>query len=191
MATLFDTMMGQLDEDSLRQISSHLGAEEAQTKSAIGMAIPTLVSALARNARGRRGRESLANALDRDHDGSLLDHLGDLLDDPSSGNGDGILGHVLGGRRGQVEQRLGAASGLDAAKIGRILVMLAPIVLAYLGRKKRQDRMDPRDIGRELGREDRNNRRNIPGLDDILGGVLGGDRGAPGCLGGLLRGGGR
>ncbi len=126
-----------------RDIGAKLGIEPSQAATAMSMAIPVLVSALNRNAASPQGRSALEQALDRDHDGSVLDDLGGFLGaggGTSSGGGMGgaILGHILGSDRKQVENRIGQASGLDAATIGKLLVMVAPLVLAALSRANKQ-----------------------------------------------------
>ena len=126
-----------------RDIGAKLGIEPSQAATAMSMAIPVLVSALNRNAASPQGRSSLENALDRDHDGSVLDDLGGFLGagggaGSGGGMGGAILGHILGSDRKQVENRIGQASGLDAATIGKLLVMVAPLVLAALSRANKQ-----------------------------------------------------
>ena len=68
-------LMQQLSGDSLSRIGRQIGADEATTQSAIAAALPVLVSALARNASRPGGAEALDRALERDHDGSILDDL--------------------------------------------------------------------------------------------------------------------
>ena len=50
---------------------------------------------MARNTSNQQGAESLHNALQKDHDGSILDNLGGFLNNAQSGPGAGILRHVL------------------------------------------------------------------------------------------------
>jgi hypothetical protein len=47
----------------------------------------------------------------------------------------GILGHIFGERRTNVEAGVGKATGLDQQKIGKPLTILAPIVMAALAPK--------------------------------------------------------
>ena len=53
----------------------------------------------------------------------------------ASRDGDKILGHVFGQARPRVEQQVQAASGLNSSMVTKLLPMLAPIVLGYLGKK--------------------------------------------------------
>jgi hypothetical protein len=57
----------------------------------------------------------------QDHDGSILDNLTGFLGDAQAGPGKGILRHVLGDRRRQVETGLSKTTGLDAGSVGKLL----------------------------------------------------------------------
>lgn len=152
MASLLDGLMQQLGGDTLRQLSEHLGTDHATTQQAVGAALPALVGALARNAQSPDGAAALAGALDRDHDGSVLNDLPALL---GSGGGAGasILNHVLGAQQGAVASGIGAATGLDAGKSGQLLAMLAPIVMGALGSAKRSGGLDAGGLAAMLGQE--------------------------------------
>ena len=67
-----------------------------------------LVGALARNAQDPSKAGALSNALSRDHDGSVLDDVAGYLGRGDDADGDGILGHVLGGKQ-QIGRRPGSA----------------------------------------------------------------------------------
>ncbi|HEX2223796.1 MAG TPA: DUF937 domain-containing protein [Thermoanaerobaculia bacterium] len=156
---MIDQLQQQLGPDTISQLSRQLGTDENQTRQALPLALSALVGGLGREAATPQGAQNLSGALDRDHDGSLLDNLGGLLGQSGGGGlgglGEGILKHVLGGKRPQVESQLGQASGLDAAKMGKLLALLAPIVLAYLGKQKRQRGLDPGGLGEILAGERR------------------------------------
>lgn len=153
MASLLDGLMQQLGGDTMRQMSQHLGTDDATTQKAVGAALPALVGALARNAQSPDGAASLAGALDRDHDGSVLNDLPALLGSGGGGASASILGHILGGKQSAVAGGIGAATGLDAAKSGQLLSMLAPIVMAALGQAKRTNGLDAGGLASMLGAE--------------------------------------
>lgn len=158
---LLDIVTSSLDQRTLSQIAAQLGASPEVVARAAGAAVPALVGALNNQAATPQGAASLASALDRDHDGSILDDLGGLLGAGGGGlggllggsgglggllggagglgkalDGAGILGHILGGKRAGVESKIGQASGLDAGMVGKLLELLAPIVMAALARAK-------------------------------------------------------
>jgi hypothetical protein len=148
---------------------------------------------LARNSASEGGASALAGALDRDHDGSILDDLGGFLGNYSSGSGAGILGHVFGGAQGAVEHSVSQASGLDMGKVGPLLVMLAPIVMGAIGRTQRQSGIGAGDLAGLLGGATQQ-MGSGSGLMDMLSSVLDRDKDGSaiddmaGMLGGLLGG---
>jgi len=140
-----------LNSNTISQISQQLGADEGTTSNAIQAALPMLLGGLANNSANEAGADSLLSALDRNHDGSILDDLGGFLGNFSSGPGAGILGHVFGGNEGAVEQGVSQASGLDMSKVGPLLMMLAPIVMGALGRARREEGIGASDLSGLLG----------------------------------------
>ena len=187
MTTLLDTLSSRLQGENLTQISRQLGADEATTSKAISMALPVLLGGLAREAETPQGAQSLNRALEEDHDGSLLDNVSALFGAGSMGaadvatpralNGAGILEHVLGRKREPVQQGIGQATGLNTQQVGRLLMMLAPLVMAYLGRRKRAEGATANDLGPTLQRERQEVERRAPGLGGILGQIFGGGGG--------------
>jgi hypothetical protein len=135
-------VLGQaLGGDALRQIGGGLGLDARATEGAVGMALPMLITALARNASTESGLSSLDAAVARDHDGSILDDLGGFLGGGQAASGGAaILKHVFGGRQEAMVNGLSRSSGLDVASAGKLLAMLAPIVLAALGRGRQASR---------------------------------------------------
>ena len=154
---LMDLVNQQLTGPRLTQMSRQLGISEQQTREALPAALAALTGAMAQNASQPHGAQQLSNALAKDHDGSLLDSLDDFLGGggagPNLGLGASILGHIFGNRRDRVQGNLGRATGLDPQTVARLLSLLAPIVLAYLGRRQRQHQLDPGGLGSVLGEE--------------------------------------
>jgi len=128
-------LLSRLDDDSLQTISKKTNASPQQTQSALASAIPILMNALAKNSSTREGKAALQNAVRKDHDGSLLDNLGDFLSNPESANGAGILRHVLGDKRQNVEKYISKDAGLSGESASKILEIAAPMVMGLLGKK--------------------------------------------------------
>jgi hypothetical protein len=122
------SLLGQaLGGDTIGRMSKALGADESTTGNAVQAALPMLLGALAHNSSTPSGASSLMGALDRDHDGSVLDDVAGFLGGGSSGGGQGILGHIFGNKLGAVQNGLGQAAGLDAGSAGSLLTMLAQL----------------------------------------------------------------
>lgn len=150
---LMDLLQGQLSGNLVNFLGEQAGVEDKEkTAVATQGIISTLVSALAKNASTPEGAQSLNNALDRDHDGSILDNLIGTL----SGNaqpqqskaldGAGILWHLLGDKQNNAAQMIGQTSGLDSGKVMNLMTMLAPIVMGMLGKTKQQQGLNVGDI---------------------------------------------
>jgi len=68
----------------------------------------------------------------------------------------GILGHILGANQSPVVEQVSNNTGLNMGQVAQILMMIAPLVMGYLGQQKQQQ-----GIGAD-------------GLGGLLGGLLGG-----------------
>ncbi len=195
--SLLNIVLDRLGGDSLEGLTKQVGADEAATQSAIAAALPMLMGALTRNASKPEGAASLHRALAK-HDGSVLDNLSGLFGSGDTSDGEGILKHALGDRRGLVEQSVAKSSGLDLAKVGPLLAMLAPVVMGVLGKQQRESNLDEGGLSDMLRQDRRTAEAAVPQLkgmramfdrdgdgeiaDDLMGLLTGGG------LGGLLGG---
>jgi hypothetical protein len=154
MSGLNDILGQLMQPGTLNTVSERTGVPPSAAASVVASALPLLVGALARNAQSQDGAASLASALNRDHDGSVLDNLtGFLGSGQAPSMGDAILGHVFGNRTGTVTNALGRTAGVDAGQAGQILAMLAPLVLGALGRQTRQEGIGPDQLQGRLQAE--------------------------------------
>ena len=173
--SLLELLGQQIDDKAIQNISQQVGASPEATSRAVSGALPMLVTALANNASSGQGANALASALDRDHDGSILDDVAGFLGGGGGGGGGvggAILGHILGGRQGNAEQALGKMSGLESGQIGQILTMLAPLVMGALSRQKQQNGIDAGGLGDLLAGERRQAEKAAPDAMGVLGSLL-------------------
>ena len=126
-----------MNDQTVDGIANQLGIKNEQAKSAISSAVPVLVAALSSNAK-KGDSENIEKALERDHDGSILDNISGFLSGGDFSDGAGILGHILGGGQSNVETAVSKSSGLSSAQTGKLLAILAPIIMGYLGKQKKQ-----------------------------------------------------
>jgi hypothetical protein len=178
--TMFDMLTGMLAGPLASVIARRLGTSEATVQKAITLAIPVLVSALARNASTTKGAASLSSALAAKHDGSLLNDVDGFIQSGDTTDGTAILRHVLGSNQAAAEAGIGKASGLDAEQVSQLLATLAPLVLAYLGRQQSAQQLDTGGLGDLLKKENASAKEgaggDLGGLADILlGGAEKGD----------------
>ena len=187
MPGLMDLLSQTLGGDTTSQISRKVGADPAATSTAIAAAIPMLLAGLTRNASQPGGANALHDALTRDHDGSLLDNMSGLLGNPQSGQGAGILGHVLGDRQEHAENAISGVSGLDKRQVTALLITLAPVVLAALGRMQRQRNLDAGGLASTLGQEHEQHAQAAPDLMAMASKLFGGGGGNASPMDDVLR----
>lgn len=154
--SLIDLITGNAGAQVANEAENRFGVSKNQMIALAAVAAPLIISYLRKKAQNDPNEaDAINNALDKDHDGSILD-------DPSQAvnrqqEGDSILSHIFGGQKSDVENQLSQNTGISMDKIGPLMGMLAPLVMGYIGRQKQQN-------GVTSG----------GGLGDLLGGILGG-----------------
>jgi hypothetical protein len=172
MNALTQMLTEQLAGSAVSQISGKIGADTGTTSKALGLAVPLLISALARNSSTPEGAQALDQAIARDHDGSILDNLGGFLGNAEAANGAGILGHVFGERRNVVETGLARNTGLAPGAAGMLLEMVAPLVMGALGKTRQQQGLDAGGLSAFLGSETQQAQNAAPDVMGMLGNLL-------------------
>ena len=156
-----------LSQIPISQLASQLGVDEGTAEQATRQALPALLGGMEANAQDPKGAQSLADALGQ-HSPALVEG-GVNLDEVDTNDGEKIVGHVFGEQQGEVVNRLGAVDGGGGQNlIGKLLPMLAPIVLSYLA-------------GRMGGGGGKTSAVSGGGMEDLLGGLLGGVLGGGGA----------
>ncbi|MFN3232563.1 MAG: DUF937 domain-containing protein [Alphaproteobacteria bacterium] len=146
-------LIGQyLDGPALDAIGQQAGLPRDKVEQALPPALALLTSSLSNNAR-EGGASGMMNAVERDHDGSLLDSLPGLLGSMAAQHGGGILGHLMGAKQDTAAEGVARAGGIDKGSAMKLLVALAPVVMAALGKQKRQKGLGESDLADFLGGE--------------------------------------
>ena len=143
---LTELLKGNIPQDLIGTLSQQMGTEPQQTQSAAQSIFTTLLGGLAKNASTEEGAQGILGALDRDHDGSVLNDLGGLLTgamgSSQATNGAGILGHILGGKQQGAVDMVSQTSGIDANSAMSMMIKLAPILMGVLGKAKQDNGLD-------------------------------------------------
>ncbi len=156
----------------VKSVAGQLGINEKEASAAVSTAMPAILAGMTKNARSAEGAESLNKALETKHDGSLLDNLSSMLQRQAGElqrDGDGILGHVFGGKRSALEQGVARQAGISSGKAGSLLSTLAPIVMAFLASRVQSGGLDAGGLGQALGQE----RERAQAQGGLGGGLLG------------------
>ncbi|MET0757977.1 MAG: DUF937 domain-containing protein [Mycobacterium sp.] len=161
-------------EIPVQDIASKLGADQGEVTNAIQTLVPSLLAGLAQNVQSEDIDSSeLESAVAKQGASGLLDG-GVSVDQVDESEGDQIVAKIFGGNdSNQVASAL-AGTGLGGGNlIKKLLPILAPIVLAYVGKQFSQRGAAPAAGAQAQAAPS-------GGLGDLLGGLLGGGGGAAG-----------
>lgn len=116
---LLEQLAGTLDARTLQGLGQAIGATPEQTRTAVQVALPTLLGALGKNSATPEGAAALHQAVRRDHAqvdlGSLL---GSVLGGGGAPGGAGTAGGGLGGLLGAVAGMMGGAPAQPSGGAG-------------------------------------------------------------------------
>lgn len=152
------------------QIASKLGVDTDTAKKAVEEGGATILTGLQRNARTPEGSAAIEKALGK-HRGRADDQDIDRVD---TADGEKILGHIFDGQGQKVAQKLTSEPQTAGIDFGKLLPMLAPIVMGLLAK---QSGSGGAASAQESG----------GGIGGMIGGLLGGggSGGSGGSGGGL------
>lgn len=191
MADLATEFMKTLGPQVSTQLAGTLGIKKQTATQLIPSVLPLIMGGLKRQMDTQGGAERANHILNKYGSASVLDGIGDLFAAKAAEpTADPRLGGLLGDAGVNAASTLAGKFKLDSGTIMKVIVMLAPIILGYLSRKRDQGGMGAGGIGALI---DQNGDGSI--LDDVAGflggaaggGLLGGS-GAGGLLGSLLGG---
>ncbi|NML58750.1 DUF937 domain-containing protein [Chryseobacterium cheonjiense] len=174
--SLIDLLTGNTGNQVAERAESKFGINKNQVLALLAVAAPLIISYLSKKSQSSGEAESLNTALDKDHDGSILNDVSQAEARQSEGNS--ILNHIFGGEKQDVENQLSQKTGISIDKIGPVLSMLAPIIMGYIGKEKQQNNVGAGGLGGLLesilgtASSQAQNTESNP-LNDILGSVLG------------------
>jgi len=162
----------QLAGPAISKVAQRMGVSEATANTAVQLAVPLIVAALARNAAQPTAAQDLHQAINNDHDGSIFDNLSGYLGDPAAANGAGILGHIFGGQQPAIENNLAQVTGVDKGTAGGMMEMLAPLVMGAIGKTQRQEGLDAAGLSDLLNNQQQQAQAASPGMMGALNSML-------------------
>lgn len=147
----------------IQDIADKLGADSGEVNNTIQTLVPVLVSSLSQNAQDSGQANSIVDAATNFAAQGLLDNvLGG-----SHSEGQQLISTIFGGNdTNQVASALSGAGAGNNDLLQKLLPILAPIVLAYIGKQLTGQKAEPAQQQASGG-----------GLGDILGSILGGAAG--------------
>jgi hypothetical protein len=174
--SLIDLLTGNTGNQVAEQAENKFGISRNQVIALLAVATPLIISYLRNKSQDAKEAEALNNALDKDHNGSILNDASQI--ESRQAEGGSILDHIFGGQKSTVENQLSQNTGISIDKIGPVLAMLAPVVMGYIGQQKQQNNVSAGGLGDLLGgilgnASNQAQAQQSNPLNDILGSVLG------------------
>lgn len=175
--SLIDLLTGNTGNQVAEKAETKFGISKNQIIALLAVATPLVISYLRNKSQDNKEAEALNSALEKDHDGSILDDTSQL--EARQNEGGSILSHIFGNEKSTVENQLSQNTGISIDKIGPILAMLAPVIMGYIGKEKQQNNVGAGGLGDLLGgilggAQTQALQQQSNPLNDILGSVLGG-----------------
>lgn len=170
MSSILDMVQQHLGAGGIQRISEQLGVPPEQAQAAIAAALPMVMGGMARQAAEPGGAEAIHQAIQTHAEAPAADP--GLLHGGAGGGG--VIGRMLGNRHEEVQQQVSKASTLSPEKTGKLLMMLAPVVLMALARKHQQQGTTPEQLPQVLQQGQQEAAQQAVEQHPQLGGVLGG-----------------
>ncbi len=130
---------------NFEKLGKAVGVDKDKAELAVGASAPEIVGGLAAKAQDRGGVKAV-NALIDDNDRSVLDDLGGFFANKKSDEGTAMLDQIFGADRSSLLEGLVNKTGLSEGIIGKVLPLLAPVVLSVVGGQKADGYLDDEGI---------------------------------------------
>ena len=146
-------------KQSVSALGGKASASDDQVTQALLQALPSMLGKMQTNAQTKTGADSLLKALDQ-HDLSEEDIV-KIIKSADMEDGVKILNHIYGDetKTAAAQKEVAAKSGIDPAKVAKIMAAAAPVVLTMLAKTNKKANKTSAVS-------------NSDGLSDLLGGVL-------------------
>ncbi|MFJ4998215.1 DUF937 domain-containing protein [Microbacterium sp. NPDC088619] len=170
-----------LTQVPIDDIAAKLGVSPSVAREAVEQGGAVLLGGLAKNASTTEGSAAIENAL-KGHQGKTG---AAKVDDIDVADGGKIVSHILGDDEQKVTQKLTESKETAGIDFGKLLPILAPIVMGLIANATKDKSAKPGTAEAQSGGG---------GIGDVIGGLLGGGSSSGGggigdLLGGLLGGG--
>jgi hypothetical protein len=155
-----------------QEIANKLGVDEGEVNSAIKKLVPVLVGGIQQNVQADHiDSSALESAVAQQGASGLLDS-GVSVDQVDEAEGQKQIAKIFGGNdTSQVASALAGGGAGNSDLLKKLLPILAPIVLAYIGKQLTKSSAPAEPQAQSTGGG---------GLGDVLGSILGGSSGSGG-----------
>jgi len=149
-----------LGGDFTRMAGQFLGESEGGIQSSLGALLPAVIGGIAKVGSTPAGAQNLLARINESGiDPGVLGNLGSLFaggGTAASGlmkTGMDLAGSLFGDKSGALVSAVAGASGLQAGKVGNLLALVVPLVMALLKKLVGDNRLDANGLASVLGRQ--------------------------------------
>ncbi|HEY3420645.1 MAG TPA: DUF937 domain-containing protein [Methanomassiliicoccales archaeon] len=167
MNSIVDSVMGMLSSgDNLSAMGKSVGGDEKSVKSALGMGLPLIMGSMADKASKPGGAEELANMIPKTGS-STPDNLSAQINNPDTSGGSDMLNKLMGNQMGPMQSAISKKSGLAPDGVGKLLAMVAPMIMGQVGKMFTQGNMDSKGLSALLGSQSKMAMQSSPEASDL------------------------
>jgi hypothetical protein len=176
---LVEVIKNQISNGTINQLSSLIGAGEGATRTAVGAAVPAVLSALSNVASSTSGAQKLLSALGK-FDAGSLGQLGNMLSEQPGTvleQGNGLLKSLLGGGTiTGITNALATFAGLGSGAVQKLLGYLLPLLLGGIAGRFAGKALNAQGLASMLADQKTNianalpsglSLANVPGLENV------------------------
>ena len=151
--SLFEDILGSLRAEDVDAFAREAGTDAQQTQAATGAAVSALLRGLANSTSDQQSAADLLAKLKREQ-AQLESASPEKPPQLDAKTADDFLSQIFGGRKENVEDRLGKATGVGKGNMGKILASLLPVVLGMMMKRGGKENVQTGpDLSKWLGQE--------------------------------------
>jgi len=137
MNGLLEHMLNSQNGGAVKALAQNFGLSGDDAMKAIASVLPGLTRGVSNNIAQQGGLDSLIKALQGGGHDQYLDNPANLGNPQAVDDGNGILGHILGGKDASrdLASQAAANSGLDAGLLKKMLPLIATMMMGSLSQK--------------------------------------------------------
>ena len=166
---IMDMVKGAVSKQIMGQLGGMLGTDEKKTSSAFDIGASSILGGLINKASSKEGAKQVFD-MAKGADTGILDKLGDILGgggeklEAVQKSGGGMLEGILGsGGQSSMVQMVSKFLGLDQSVMGKLLTMLAPIIISTIGKHVTSSGMDANGLSGLLADQKQHLAGSLPG----------------------------
>ncbi len=168
MSSIIDGMMGMLSSgDNLSAMGKSVGGDEKSVKSALGMGLPLIMGSMADTASKPGGADILTKMIPKAGASNPMDNVGAQIGNQDTAAGSDMLSKLLGDRMGPMQSAISKKSGLAPDGVGKLLAMVAPLLMGQIGKMFTQGNMDSKGLSALLGSQSKMAMQSSPEASDL------------------------